>query len=86
MSELLSQGARDVRRVAQPGPQEELDTGCVLAGAGQVQGCVETEATRTWSRTPQQLPKTKLLPLRRFCISVISPCALACTGPEHFPF
>lgn len=52
MSELLSQGARDVRRIAQPGPQEELDTGCVLAGAGQVQGCVETEATRTWSRTP----------------------------------
>lgn len=37
-SELPSQGARDVWGVAQPGPQEELDTGCVLAGAGQMQG------------------------------------------------
>lgn len=50
-SQLLSQGTRGVGRVAQPGLQQEPDTGCVLAGTGQVQGCGDTEATRTWSRT-----------------------------------
>ena len=41
--EMLSQDARDVRRVLEPGAQEELDTGCVLPRAGQVQGWVGTE-------------------------------------------
>lgn len=50
-SQLPSQGTRGVGRVAQPGLQQEPDTGCVLAGTGQVQGCGDTEATRTWSRT-----------------------------------
>ena len=41
--EMLSQGARDVQRVLEPGAQEELDTGRMLPCAGQVQGWVGTE-------------------------------------------
>ena len=53
VGELPGQGARVVRRVAQPRLQEELHAGGVLARTGQVQGCVGTEATWTWSRTLQ---------------------------------
>ena len=54
--ELLSQGTCVVPRVPQPGPQKELDASCVLACAGQVQGCVETEATQIWRGTPGATP------------------------------